>query len=67
MIIEDIEIEKLSDYEVEMLQRKWKTEKKAFITIKVNDENNELVGEFKVPKDLKVRTFKSIILNKRYN
>ena len=52
MIIEDIEIEKFTDYEVEMLQRKWKTEKKVHITVKVLDETDALIGEFTVPKDL---------------
>ena len=66
MIIEDIEVEKLSDYEIEMLQKKWKAENRELISVKVNVETGEIVGEFNVPQNLEVRTFKSIVLNERY-
>ena len=33
VIIEDIDIEKLSDYEIELLQRKWNAEKKVLISV----------------------------------
>ena len=47
-----------------MLKIKWNMEKKVPLTFTLQDENDKSVSEYKVPKDLDVRTLKSIILNK---
>lgn len=41
--------------------------KKKLVQISILDESNKKVGDFNVPEDLNLKTFKSIILNTRYN
>ena len=47
-----------------MKEIKWNKLKKEKLKFAIQDENNKLVGNFEVPKDLNVRKLKSIILNK---
>ena len=65
-IIEDIEIERYEDYEIDVCDRKWRKENKVLANIEIIDQNGDIVDNFQVPKDLKVRNFKSFILNTRY-
>ena len=62
-MIDDIDIEKFENYDVETYQRKWRNEKKKLIEISVVDESENKIGDFNVPEDLNLGLFKSIILN----
>jgi hypothetical protein len=65
-IIEDVEIERYEDYEIDVCVRKWRKENKVLANIEIIDQNGDIVDNFQVPKDLKIRNFKSFILNTRY-